>query len=86
MDEHEPKSHLVGRVREALAEDPRTNTLDIQVTVAGGKVFLFGQVASLEMRHAAGRVVREVVPESVPVVNDLEVAALVESTGREWLP
>lgn len=86
MEAGGPKSHLVGRLREALAEDARTNALDLQITVAGGKVFIMGTVASAELRAAAEEVVRELVPPGLAVVNDLQVAELIESTASEWVP
>ena len=59
----EPKHYLVGRVREALATDPRVNELTIQVTLAGNKVFLSGTVATPERREAITAVVGELLPE-----------------------
>jgi hypothetical protein len=59
----EPKHYLIGRVREALATDPRVNELTIQVTVAGDKIFLTGTVATAERRDAISAVVEELLPE-----------------------
>ena len=60
---NEPKQYVVGRVREALATDPRVNELDIAVTVAGRKVFLTGDVATQERKDAISAVVGETVPD-----------------------
>ncbi len=79
------KSYLVARVREALAEDPRLNELDIQVTVAAGKVFLLGEVASQERRRQAAIVAAEVLPEGIGLVNNLHVARYTESSDVEEL-
>ena len=69
----EPK-HLVGRIREALATDPRTNVLDITIKVAGGKAFLIGEVTSDERKQAAGDVVREVLPPDYELIDELWIA------------
>ncbi len=59
----EPKSYLVAHVREALARDPRANELNVDVTVAGRRVFLTGEVASAEHRRAVAEIVRELLPD-----------------------
>lgn len=59
----EPKQYVVGRVREALATDPRINELDIQVTVTGRKVFLSGDVPTQERKDVIAVVVRETLPD-----------------------
>lgn len=58
----EPDQYLIERVREALAEDPRVGELYVQVTVAGGKVFLSGTVATPERKAAMSEVVAELLP------------------------
>ena len=58
----EPKAYLVAHVREALARDPRTSELHVDVTLAGRRIFLTGEVASEEHRRAVSDVVRELVP------------------------
>jgi hypothetical protein len=40
----EPVGYIVGRLLSALAEDERTNVLDLQVSIAGDRVFLIGEV------------------------------------------
>ncbi len=79
------KSYLVARVSEALAEDARLNELDIQVTMAAGKVFLLGEVASEERRRTASTVASAVLPEGVEIVNNLHVARYRESGETEEL-
>ncbi|HEY8521634.1 MAG TPA: BON domain-containing protein [Gammaproteobacteria bacterium] len=69
----EPK-HLVGRIREALATDPRTNVLDITIKVVGGKAFIMGEVTSEERRQAAHEVAREVLPPGMELVDELWIA------------
>lgn len=59
----EPDQYVIERVREALAEDPRVGELYVQVTVAAGKVFLSGDVATAERKQAMTEVVRELLPD-----------------------
>jgi osmotically-inducible protein OsmY len=77
----EPKSHLVGRITAALAEDARSNALDVQITVAGGKVFLIGTVPTEELRRAIEDVVCEAVSGQIQIVNTLTVAEITEAPG-----
>lgn len=86
MQEGAPhKSYIVARVKEALAQDPRMNVLDIQVTVTAGKVFLLGEVASEERRKSAEEVAAGVLPEEFEIVNSLHVARYVETSETEEL-
>lgn len=79
------KSYVIGRVREALAEDPRLNELDIQVTVTAGKVFLLGQVSSRERAKAASEIASSVLPEGTEIVNNIHVARYRETSEMEQL-
>lgn len=67
----EPLQYLEAHIREALATDDRTNFLDPEITIAGGKVFLMGSVESDELRAAMEAVVREVAPPDMTIVNEL---------------
>ena len=80
----EPK-HLVGRIREALATDPRTNVLDITIKVAGGKAFLIGEVSSDERRQAAREVAGEVLPPDIELIDELWIASYNEPGRPETL-
>ena len=64
--------YMVARIQDALATDPRTGELELDVRIAGGRVFLVGAVATAERRQAVERVVRDVVPD-LDVVNQLSV-------------
>jgi hypothetical protein len=77
--------HLVGRIREALATDPRTNVLDITIKVAGGKAFLIGEVASDERKQAAGEVARDVLPPDYELIDELWIAKYTEPGKPETL-
>ncbi len=81
----EPSRHLVARIREALAEDPRTSTLDVQVMVSSGKVFLMGQVACATRREAVLQVAREQLPPRLELVSELWIQTLEEPTETEQL-
>ncbi len=72
--DNEPVKYLVGRLRQALAEDPRTNILDVQITIRAGKAFLMGQVDSQAIKEAVDAVAREALPPDIDLVNELWVA------------
>jgi osmotically-inducible protein OsmY len=82
----EPIKYIVARIRQALAEDERTNLLDLSVNIVGGKVFLIGQVDSSDRRRAAEEVAREVVPAEMTVVNELWLANYSAPLESETLP
>lgn len=77
--------HLVGRIREALATDPRTNVLDITIKVAGGKAFLIGEVSSDERRQAAREVAAEILPPDIELIDELWIAKYNEPGRPETL-
>jgi len=77
--------HLIGRLREALATDPRTNVLDITIKVAGGKAFLIGEVTSDERRQAAIEVAAEVLPPDIELIDELWIAKYDEPGRPETL-
>jgi hypothetical protein len=83
MSDAEPSRHLVAKIREGLAEDPRTHVLDVQVMVSSGKVFLMGTVACAERRRLVLEVARELVPESFQLVNELWIETVQEPTETE---
>jgi osmotically-inducible protein OsmY len=86
METGESVKYVVAHVREALAEDERTNLLDVQVRVEAGKLYLFGQVVSRERREAAEQVAREIAPPDMPLVNELWVETYLEPSEPELLP
>jgi hypothetical protein len=79
----EPPKYLEARIREALATDDRTNTLDLQVTIAANKIFLIGKVESHARRRACSDVVRDVTPDEMQIVNELSVATYENPPERE---
>ncbi len=76
MGEHqtEPTTYLAERAHQALAEDPRTATMDIRVTVTEHTVVLTGSVTTHERRIAAEEVVREALP-GYEILNRMIVGA-----------
>lgn len=84
--DNEPTKYLVGRLRQALAEDPRTNLLDVQITIRAGKAFLMGQVESAELRSAAEAVAREQLPPGLAVVNELWITTYGVLAESETVP
>lgn len=75
--------YLVARLSQALATDERTNALDVQILLSGGRVFIMGQVACAERRRAAELVARELLPPNMGLVNELWVQTFDEPTGTE---
>ncbi len=67
--------YLVGKLQEALAADPRVNTLDIRVVVTGGKLHLTGEVPTEARRAAVNAIAAEVLP-GIPVRNELSLLEL----------
>jgi osmotically-inducible protein OsmY len=64
--------HLASRVRDALAEDPRLNVLDVEVRIVGDALHLHGAVASRELIEVAECIARELAPAHA-IVNRLTV-------------
>jgi osmotically-inducible protein OsmY len=77
--------YLVGRIQQALATDARTGELELDVRVAGGRVFLTGTVVTPERRIAVEEVVREMAP-GYEVMNELSVMDEPGSGQEEILP
>jgi osmotically-inducible protein OsmY len=77
--------YLIGRIQQALATDHRTGELELDVRLAGGRIFLTGAVATDERRGAVEQVVREVAP-GTEVVNELTVSGDAPPGEGERLP
>lgn len=78
----EPLHYVAERVRHALAHDPRTNELDVRISIVGDKVFVAGTVATQERREAATDVVEQAMPgyavHNELTVNDFPVPSEIE--------
>jgi osmotically-inducible protein OsmY len=78
----EPKQYVIERVHRALAQDPRVSALDVDVTLAGGRIFLTGDVPTQERKDAISAVVAELMPEH-EVCNETTVATLAPAGAPE---
>jgi hypothetical protein len=76
--------YRAARLRQALAEDPRTAELGVRVTVRGEHVMLSGQVVSEQRRAELQRVLAEMEP-NLAIYNDVRVTSADEPSGREEL-
>lgn len=72
----------VAHLREALAEDPRTHELDIQIELHGRRVLLRGEVSMPERKEAIGQVAREKFP-GWEIENQIQVLPCGEPTETE---
>lgn len=74
--------YLAAKLQQTLASDQRVCTLDIKITVTGGRIHLTGVVPTAERRAAVDAVVAEVLPD-VSVRNELTVLELSERGEHE---
>jgi ribosome recycling factor len=81
----EPKQYVVAHVREAIAHHENLSELNVDISVAGGRIFLTGVVATEERRQELTRVVGELAPD-YEVCNETELARFPEAEGAEQLP
>lgn len=81
----ESPSSLTGRIRQALAEDPRVNDPTLHVWVAQNKVLVTGTVTTKERQQAVSEVVREQAPGYL-IENQIRIAEITEAAGEEQLP
>jgi osmotically-inducible protein OsmY len=71
----EPKQYVVARMHEALAKDGRVNELEIDITLAGRKVFLTGEVTTAARKDAISAVAKDCLPD-YEIVNEVNVTSL----------
>ncbi len=76
--------YIAEHVKDALARDPRTEGLEIDVVVAGDAIVLRGRVTTEQRREAAGAVIRERFPDC-EVQNELIAREFHEPTRAEHL-
>lgn len=77
--------YLIARIQEALATDPRTGELELDVRIAGGRIFLTGTVSTQERCGAVEVVVREIAP-GYQVSNELSCLEVPDPGPEESLP
>lgn len=75
-------SYRAAHLREALAEDPRCNELDIQIESSGNRLVLRGEVPLAERREIVERIARERFPDA-QIVNQVRVLSFPEPFGSE---
>ncbi|MBF6167098.1 BON domain-containing protein [Streptomyces gardneri] len=80
----EQPQYLVARLRRALAEDPRTAELGVQVTIRGDVVVLGGEVSSEQRKQQMETVVREQLPHA-RIHNDVHVTRPAAPVDTETL-
>ena len=66
--------YVIAHLREALAHEDRTNVLDIGLHIEEGTLFLTGRVESAQQRASIEAVARETAPESLTLVNKIQLA------------
>jgi predicted nucleotidyltransferase len=79
------KTYGVGHLREWLAQDPRTNELDIQIEEAGEKILLRGEVQYDDRRQAVEKVAKECFPRAV-IENQIRVQVISHPSEAEEIP
>lgn len=82
---HALRTHMeyaVSHLRECLAEDPRTNELDVQIEHSGNRLLLRGEVATDDRREAAGQIARECFPVA-EIENQIRVLNFQEPVEAE---
>lgn len=85
-DAREPDGYLMERVRHALAHDERVGVLDVDVRVAGDKVFVTGDAGTTARRAAITDVLAELLPDH-DVHNEMSTGAWAADAGEpEELP
>jgi predicted nucleotidyltransferase len=72
----------IGHLRDILAEDPRTNALDIRVEKLGHSILLRGDVSGEDRRIAVEQITRENFP-SARIENQIRVRPLSDPTEAE---
>ena len=82
----EPDGYLMERVREALAHDERGGVLDVDVKVAGNRVFVRGDAGTAERRAEISTLLGELLPDH-DVHNEMSIADWSNDAGPpEELP
>jgi len=81
------RGHLESHLRRAIAEDERTNVLDIEVKIIDGRLHLRGEVPSSALRVAVETIVEELA-EGLPIENQVRVQeagqAMRERSPSQW--
>ena len=78
-----PSVYIAAHIRERLAEDPRTNEMDIKIEQQAERLSLHGEVPTTERREAVERVVREACPLNAVIENRIRVSHFQEPAEIE---
>ncbi len=81
----DPSDSLLARLRQRLAEDPRTNLLDPDLEVRHGVLHVEGEVESEAAMTAVEQVVAELLPEGMEFVSRLWIVSYTAPSGAENL-
>lgn len=76
--------YIAEHVRDALAHDPRTEGIELDITVAGDAIVLRGMVTTVGRREAAQAVIQERFPDW-EIHNELVAREFQEPTRAEHL-
>ena len=76
---------LIAKVRAAIAEDPRTHMMDVDVMLERGGLVLSGSVQSEARRQSIEAVAREILPADVHLTNCMTVVVYDEPDEEERL-
>jgi predicted nucleotidyltransferase len=79
-----PTEYALSHLRQCLAEDIRTNELDIQIEQAGDRVLLRGEVTANDRRDAVAQIARECFPNAI-VENQIRVLDVSEPAEGETM-
>jgi osmotically-inducible protein OsmY len=74
--------HLASHIRDALADDPRLNVLDIEVRIVADVLHLHGELASQELSVIAEQIAHEHAPH-LSIVNRLTVCGPLNAPRHE---
>ncbi len=76
---------LLARLRQRIAEDPRTNVLDAELEIEDETLRIGGEVDSASTLQAVEEVILEVLPPGMTIVNRLWTATYTSPTDVETL-
>ncbi len=80
--ERAPEAYAIGHLRERLAEDPRTNELDIEIEQSQDRLLLRGEVPVAERKQTVEKIARECFPYH-EIENQIRVIHFSEPTEAE---
>ncbi len=81
----EARDMLLARLRQRLAEDPRTNVLDPELDLRDGVLHVSGEVDSEATMAAVEEVALEMIPHGMRIVNRLWIVSYTAPNEAEDL-